>query len=95
MVLFPFADYWWFYAAFTGFILIVLALDLGVFHKKAHEVSFKEASAWTGVWIGLALLFNYLFYLYAQYRFSTDAKYLSMEGFNPDQQRPARPPSHT
>jgi tellurite resistance protein TerC len=86
MLLFPFADYWWFYLAFTAFVLIVLALDLGVFHKKAHEVSFKEASIWTTVWIGLAFVFNYLFYLYAQYRFSTDERYLSIPNFDPDAQ---------
>lgn len=86
MVLFPFYEYWWFYAAFTGFILVVLALDLGVFHKKAHEVSFKEASVWTSIWIGLALVFNYLFYLYAQHKFSTDPRYLSLPNFDPDAQ---------
>lgn len=54
--LFPFADYWWFYPAFTGFVLVMLVLDLGVFHRKAHEVSFREATIWTVVWIGLALV---------------------------------------
>ncbi|OFZ82545.1 MAG: hypothetical protein A2603_16680 [Bdellovibrionales bacterium RIFOXYD1_FULL_55_31] len=43
---------------FNLFVLAMLALDLGVFHKKAHEVKFKEALTWSGVWIGLALLFN-------------------------------------
>lgn len=86
MILFPFHDYWWFYAAFTGLVLFVLALDLGVFHKKAHEVSFKEASLWTTVWMSLALVFNYLFYLYAQYRFSTHERYLSIPGFDPELQ---------
>ena len=42
--LFPFAEYWWFYAAFTGFVLLMLALDLGVFHRHAHRVSFREAA---------------------------------------------------
>lgn len=86
MILFPFDDYWWFYVGFTAFVLLVLALDLGVFHKKAHEVSFKEASVWTTVWIGLALVFNYLFYLYAQYRFSTHERYTSLPGFDPEGQ---------
>lgn len=83
-ILFPFADYWWFYVAFTAFVCVVLALDLGVFHKKAHEVSFKEASIWTTVWIGLALVFNYLFYLYAQQKFSSGEFYSSIPGFIPD-----------
>ena len=86
MVLFPFYDYWWFYVGFVLFVLVVLALDLGVFHKKAHEVSFKEASIWTTVWISLALVFNYLFYLYAQFRFSTHERYTSIPGFDPDLQ---------
>lgn len=36
----------------------MLALDLGVFHRKAHVVSFKESITWTAVWVVLALLFN-------------------------------------
>jgi tellurite resistance protein TerC len=79
-ILFSFADYWWFYLAFTGFVLALLALDLGVFHRKAHEVSFKEAGAWTAVWISLALVFNFFFYQYAAWKFSPDiAKQLGLE----------------
>ncbi len=43
---------------FTVFVLAMLALDLGVFHRKAHEVHVKEALVWTGIWISLALAFN-------------------------------------
>jgi tellurite resistance protein TerC len=86
MILFPFYDYWWFYLGFIAFVLVVLALDLGVFHKTAHEVSFKEASIWTTAWISLALVFNYLFYLYAQHRFATHERYTSIPGFDPDAQ---------
>lgn len=86
VILFPFVDYWWFYLAFTAFVLVVLALDLGVFHKNAHEVSFKEASIWTAVWISLALVFNVIFYKYALWKFSTDERYLSIPGFDPAQQ---------
>lgn len=86
MVLFPFNDYWWFYLGFTVFVLIVLAIDLGVFHKTAHEVSFKEASIWTSVWIALALAFNYLFYLYAYFRFSTHERYAGLVNFDPEGQ---------
>lgn len=82
MILFPFAEYWWLYAGFIVFVLAVLLLDLGVFHKEAHEVSFKEASIWTAVWISLALLFNYLFYLFALNEFQTAEKFLNMPGFN-------------
>jgi tellurite resistance protein TerC len=50
------------WVAFNAFILIMLALDLGVFHRKAHEVSIKEALTWTGIWIALAMLFNLFIY---------------------------------
>lgn len=49
---------------FNLFVLLMLALDLGVFHKKSHVVSVKEALVWSGVWIILALAFNYGIYLY-------------------------------
>jgi tellurite resistance protein TerC len=64
LLLFPFAEYWWFYAGFTVFVLAVLALDLGVFHREAHEVGVREAAAWSVVWVALALAFNYAFYRY-------------------------------
>lgn len=43
---------------FLAFIIGLLALDLGVFHREAHEVERKEALTWSAVWIGLALIFN-------------------------------------
>jgi len=43
---------------FTVFVLAMLALDLGVFHRKAHEVKTREALLWSILWIGLALVFN-------------------------------------
>jgi len=46
------------WVGFTGFVLAMLALDLGVFHRRAHEVGVKEAAIWSVVWISLALLFN-------------------------------------
>jgi len=47
----------WFYIGFTAFVLAMLALDLGVFHRKAHVVTPKEAGMWVGIWMTLALLF--------------------------------------
>lgn len=47
---------------FNLFVLLMLALDLGVFHRKSHEVSLKEALTWTFVWVFLALVFNALIY---------------------------------
>jgi len=46
---------WW--AAFLGFILVMLAIDLGVFHKHEHVVSTREAMIWVCVWVALALAF--------------------------------------
>jgi tellurite resistance protein TerC len=43
---------------FNLFVLIALGLDLGVFHRKAHKISLKEAAFWTGLWVGLAVLFG-------------------------------------
>jgi tellurite resistance protein TerC len=48
----------WLWIGFNLFVLGMLALDLGVFHRKAHAVSFRESIAWTIVWITLALVFN-------------------------------------
>ncbi len=48
----------WLWIGFNFFILIMLALDLGVFHRKSHVVSFREAINWTIAWVTLALLFN-------------------------------------
>ncbi|MDX9975823.1 MAG: TerC family protein [FCB group bacterium] len=84
VMLFPLADYWWFYAGFTAFVLFLLTLDLGVFHRHAHEVSFKEATVWSVIWVSLALAFNYAFYLYAASRFSADPRLLALPGFDPD-----------
>jgi len=54
----------WFWIGFNAFILLMLALDLGVFHRKAHEVGFKEAITWSAIWIGLAMVFNLGIYYY-------------------------------
>ncbi len=48
----------WLWVGFNAFILAMLALDLGVFHRKSHEISVKEATIWSGVWIALAMVFN-------------------------------------
>jgi tellurite resistance protein TerC len=48
----------WMWTGFGVFVLAMLALDLGVFHRRSHTVAMKEALTWSGVWITLALLFN-------------------------------------
>ena len=47
----------WMWVAFNVFVLAMLAVDLGVVHRRAHEVTLKEALVWSGIWIALALLF--------------------------------------
>ncbi len=48
----------WLWIGFNVFVLLMLALDLGVFHRKEHKVTFKEAISWSVVWVTLALIFN-------------------------------------
>ena len=52
------------WTCFIGFVIVMLALDLGVFHRKSHEIKIKEALIWSAVWIGLALAFNYGIYVF-------------------------------
>ncbi|MBW8325648.1 MAG: TerC family protein [Prolixibacteraceae bacterium] len=49
---------------FIAFVLLLLAIDLGVFHRKSHEVKIKEALIWSAVWISLAFIFNYGIYIF-------------------------------
>ncbi len=50
------------WVGFIAFVILMLALDLGVFHRKSHDVSIREALIWSAVWISLALVFNYGIY---------------------------------
>ena len=52
------------WTSFTVVVLGMLALDLGVFHRKSHEVSVKEALIWTAIWIGIGMAFNLFVYYY-------------------------------
>lgn len=80
-LLFPIAEFWWLYGAFICFVIGMLALDLGVFHKNSHTVGFKEASIWSLVWLTLALLFNLGLHFLALNTFSDPAiaKEVSLE----------------
>lgn len=51
-------DQIWLWIGFNVFVLLMLALDLGVFHRKAHVVTFKESMSWTVIWVSLAMVFN-------------------------------------
>src|SRR5450759_5142106 len=53
----------YFWIGFHLFVFIMLALDLGVFHKHSHKVPVKEAIIWSCIWITLALLFDLFIYL--------------------------------
>jgi tellurite resistance protein TerC len=81
--LFPLADYWWLYAGFAVFVGLLLFLDLGVFNRKLHVVSFREAGLWTAAWVTLALAFNVGLFLYLRQRLSHDAGLLALPGFDP------------
>ena len=71
-VLFPFVEYWWLYAGFLVVVLLMLAIDLGIFHRHAHVVSFRESLTWSVVWVSIALVFNYAFYRYAASQFGAE-----------------------
>ena len=82
--LFPFAEFWWLYATFLGAVLALLALDLGIFHRDAHEVSFREAAGWCAVWVTLAMLFNLGLYLYMRWSFPQNPALMALPGFDPE-----------
>lgn len=48
----------WIWAGFGAFILLMLSIDLGLFNRKAHSTTYKEAAIWSGVWVSLALIFS-------------------------------------
>lgn len=61
-----------FWIVFNIFVFSMLALDLGVFNRKAHTPSFREAGIWSAVWIALALLFNLGIYIWMGPKFGTE-----------------------
>lgn len=80
--LFPFYEYWWFYLGFVGLVVLLLAVDLGVFHRKPHAIGFREAATWSIVWIALSLIFNLLLYKYALWKFAHDPRLMAVPGFD-------------
>jgi tellurite resistance protein TerC len=68
----------WLWVGFNIFVLGMLALDLGVFHRDAHEVSIKEAAIWSVVWISLAMVFNTLIFFFWE-RIAPSSTYTSSE----------------
>lgn len=67
-VLFPFADYWWFYGGFTALVLAVLGLDLGVLHRRPRRQTLRESAAWSAAWVAFALLVGLGLWQYAHWR---------------------------
>ena len=65
------------WAVFALFVAILLAMDLGIFHRKPHAMSFKEAAGWSVFWVGLALAFNLFMWL----RFGPQAGAEFMAGY--------------
>ena len=68
----------WLWVGFNLFVLAMLALDLGVFHRKSHAVSGKEALTWSLVWISLSLVFNAIIYFFWD-RMMPQSSYTNME----------------
>ncbi|MBC8162927.1 MAG: TerC family protein [Roseiflexaceae bacterium] len=68
----------WIWIGFNAFVIAMLALDLGVFHRDAHEVKFKEAAGWSVLWISMALVFNVVLYLFWD-RISPGSTYTNSE----------------
>jgi len=81
-VLFPFAEVWWLYAGFIAFVLVLLALDLGVFRREAHAMGFREALAWCSVWVTLGLLFCVALYFYSLWWLPQNPRTAALPGFN-------------
>jgi len=66
--LFPLPEHWWLYAVFILFVVVMLAIDLGIFHRKAHAMTVKQAAIWSAVWVGIGLTFNIGLQVYADFR---------------------------
>lgn len=82
ILLFPLNEYWWFYLGFTLMVIVMLVVDLSVFNRKAHTIRFREALVTTAAWMSLAAIFNFGFYRYALWKFSTDPRLQAIPGFN-------------
>jgi tellurite resistance protein TerC len=82
--LFPIAEYWPFLTGFILFVVVLLVLDLTVFHRKAHAVSMREAGLWVVFWVSLAIAFNIGLYFYAQSSFPQNERLMAIPGFDPD-----------
>jgi tellurite resistance protein TerC len=72
----------WLWIGFIGLIGTLLALDLGVFHRKAHVIPAREALLWSAAWIGLALGFTvFVFFVYERHWFGMDLTHSEPDGW--------------
>lgn len=77
-IFFPFAEFWPFYAWFVLGVLVVLLLDLGIFHRKTGEISFRQALNLSVLWIALALVYSGWFYWYMLGHFEQNPQLLPL-----------------
>jgi tellurite resistance protein TerC len=71
----------WHWTVFVGAVLIFLALDLGVFHKKAHVVGFREAFTWTAIWFAVAVCFGLFIAPHFVENWGKDEQYQFLTGY--------------
>jgi len=83
VALFPFSEYLWFYGGFTALVLLLLAIDLGLFHREAHVVKFREAALWCVAWAAMAAVFCLGLYQYCGWKFSADPRLSAIPGWEP------------
>jgi hypothetical protein len=83
-ILFPFADYWWLYAGFTFFVLLMLALDLGVFTARRTKFHLKKRARGASSGSVSRFFSTSFLYQYALWKFPQDERLLAIPGFNPD-----------
>lgn len=76
----------WMWGGFLTFIFVMLAVDLGLFHKESHRVGAKEAAGWTAVWMTLALTFGGILWYFEGQQFGTEflAGYLIEQSLSMD-----------
>ena len=72
------------WGVFLILVAFLLVLDIGVFHRKAHAVSFREAAVWSAVWVALALTVGAAIWKYAEWRFPQVPRLTSLPGFVPE-----------
>lgn len=70
-----------FFGFFMAFVVVMLVLDLFVFHKKDHVVGVKEAAIWTGIWVSLAMGFAVLVYFFGDWMMPPDASVTDLRAY--------------